>query len=144
MFQNTKKHLLKKQEARFQISQLPWPPISATCQTPCLDIIFGFMSVSPFTKNIWFFSGLEFWEIVHPDWLLTSPVFHDTDCSSGLLTSALSQIKLTTSYNWEHMVEVSKINANFHVQSVTDVWVLFVFVFIACVILCTRALCVSS
>ena len=37
------------------------------------------------------------------------------------------QIKLKTSYSWEHLVEVSKMNANFHVQSVTGVWMFFVF-----------------
>ena len=43
--------------------------------------------------------------------------------------------KRRISYDWEDLVEVSKMNANFHVRSVTGVWMLFV-VFI--LFYCTR------
>ena len=39
--------------------------------------------------------------------------------SITILSQFCSQIKLKTSYNWEHLVEVSKMNADFHVRSVT-------------------------
>ena len=46
--------------------------------------------------------------------------------SITILSRFCSQIKLKTSYNWEHLVEVSKMNAYFHVQLVTE-WFLFLY-----------------
>ena len=72
-----------------------------------------------------------------------------THISITILSRFCSQIKLKTSYNWEDLVEVSKMNANFHVQLVTGFWMDFLIVFIACVVRESndknyRARCVSA
>ena len=55
------------------------------------------------------------------------PLFRTAHISITILSRFCSQIKLKTSYNWEQLVGVFEMNANFYVQSVTSVWKLFYF-----------------
>ena len=53
---------------------------------------------------------------------------HTAHVSVTIEIRFFSQIKLKTNYNSEHFVEVFKMKANFHVQSVTGVWMFYVFI----------------
>ena len=50
------------------------------------------------------------------------PLIRTAHVSITILSRFCCQIQLKTSYNWVHLVEVSKMNACFDIRSVTDVF----------------------